>query len=307
MKVSGLFLGLFVASLTSAFAQVTVEVRQDQDQFLQGEALPVAVRITNLSGQSLHLGSESNWLTFSIESRDGFVVPKLSDAPVLGAFVLDSSKVAIKRLDLAPYFTLTHAGRYAIVATVHIRDWNRDITSPPLAFDIIDGAKLWQQEVGVPKPSGTLPEVRNYMLQQANYIRGQLRLYLRVTDAYGRTLRVTPIGPMVSFGQPEPRVDRLSRLHVLYQDGAYTFSYSVFGVDGNLISRQTFDYINTRPRLRMDDDGNISEYGGVRHASPNDFPPPDSAQASSSLQPPIPAMPPGASPGSTNFAAAPKL
>ncbi len=150
MKFSGLLLGLFVASLASASAQVTVEVRQDQDQFLQGEALPVTVRITNLSGQSLHLGSESNWLTFSIQSRESLVVSKIADAPVIGAFVLDSSKVAIKRLDLAPYFSLTHPGRYAIVATVHIKDWGREVVSPPLPFDIIAGTKIWQQQVGVP-------------------------------------------------------------------------------------------------------------------------------------------------------------
>ncbi len=145
------------------------------------------------------------------------------------------------------------------------------------------------------------------MLQQANYIRGQLRLYLRVTDPYGRTLRVSPIGPMVSFGQPEPRVDRLSRLHVLYQDGAYSFNYSVFGVDGNLISRQTYDYINTRPRLRMDDDGNISEFGGVRHVTQNDVPPPDAAQANGGVQAPIPSFPPRPSPEPSNLVGAPKL
>src|SRR5258708_7153013 len=154
MKISGFWLGLLLASLACASAQVTVEVTQDQQQFLPGETLKAAVRITNLSGQDLHLGGEEDWLTFAIESREGIVVPKLGEAPVLGEFVLESSKVATKRVDLAPYFGLTHPGRYEIVATIRIRDWNREVTSDPKPFNVIQGAKLWEQEVGVPQSSG---------------------------------------------------------------------------------------------------------------------------------------------------------
>ena len=129
MKTSGIWLGLFLLSCACAPAQVTVEVTQAQQQFLAGEALKVAVRITNLSGRELQLGEDENWLTFEVESRDGVVVPKLGEVPVLGAFALESSKVAIKRVDLAPYFSLPRPGSYQIVATVRIRGWNREITS----------------------------------------------------------------------------------------------------------------------------------------------------------------------------------
>lgn len=71
MKKSGLVLGLLLVSLFRSQAQVNVEVAMDQDEFLPGEALPAAVRITNRSGQSLDLGKDPDWLTFSIESRDG--------------------------------------------------------------------------------------------------------------------------------------------------------------------------------------------------------------------------------------------
>lgn len=280
MKTSGLGAVLLLVSLVSASSQVTVEVTQGQDQFLQGESLPVAVRITNRSGQPLHLGAESDWLTFSMESRDGFVVPRNGEAPVAGEFVLESSKVAVKRVDLAPYFALTRAGRYGIVANVHIKDWGRDVTSRPHYFDIIDGARLWEQEVGVPKAPGSAdaaPEMRRYVLQQANYIKGQLRLYLRVTDGYGKAIRVFQVGPMVSFGQPEPQVDRLSNLHVLYQYGPVSFSYSEFDLNGNILARQVYDYTGTRPRLKMDDDGKISVTGGSRRLTANDIPPSDLA------------------------------
>lgn len=202
---------LFLLTALQAPAQVTVEVTQDQDQFLPGEAITAAVRITNRSGQTLRLGVEDNWLTFSVESRDREIIPKTGDVPVAGEVLLPSSKVLIKRVDLAPYFSATIPGGYSVTATVRIKGWNREITSQPRKFNVIEGAKLWEQEVGVPQPPGatnSTPEVRKYVLQQARYLRDQLRLYLRLTDASGsKVFRVFPIGPLVSFGRPDPQVD----------------------------------------------------------------------------------------------------
>lgn len=277
MKISGIWLVPLLSSMVCASSQVTVEVTQTQQQFLPGESLKLAVRITNLSGQSLRLGGEQDWLTFAIESREGTVVPKIGEAPVQGEFVLESSKVAIKRVDLAPYFMLTLPGTYQIVATVRIRDWNRELISPPKSFDIITGVKIWEQDVGVPRTAGASdaqPDMRRYILQQANYIRGQIRLYLRVTDQYGKPIRVSTVGPMASFGRPDPQLDRSNRLHVLHLERASTYNYSVFDLEGNLVIHQTYENIDSRPRLRLDDEGNVSVVGGARRILASDEPPP---------------------------------
>ena len=269
---------LFVCWLALAFgvsAQVTVEVKLNQDQFLPGEAVPVEVRITNLSGQTLHLGSDPNWLTFDVESKDDFIIPKYSDPAVQGAFDLESSKVAIKRVNLAPHFSLTKPGRYEVIATVRIKDWRTQLSSDATPFTVIQGAKLWEQTIGVPNPAGKdqPPQIRKYILQQANYLRSQLKLYLRLTDESGaKVYKVFPIGPMVSFSQPEPQVDRYSNLHVLYQNGPHTFSYTVIDPDGNIIARQTYAYVGDRPRLRANSDGDISVFGGVRQKRSDDIP-----------------------------------
>ena len=228
MKKFAFCVGLLLCWLRPLPAQVTVEVRLDQDQFLPNEALPAAVRITNRSGQTLHLGAEEDWLTLSFESKEGLVVRKNGEAPVAGEFALESSKTATKHMDLAPYFALSQQGRYAIVATVKIKDWDHQIVSVPKPFYIMEGSRLWEQAFGVPKLAGvsnTPPEVRKYILQQANYLKGPLRLYFRLTDDSGaRTFRVFPIGQMVSFSRPDPQVDKLSNLHVLYQSGPQSYS-----------------------------------------------------------------------------------
>jgi len=273
MKIPGLWFGLLACSVACASGQVSIAVEQEQQQFLPGEALPVKVRITNLSGRELHLGGQEDWLTFAVESRDGIVVPKLGEAPVLGEFTLETSKAGTKRVDLGPYFNITRAGTYQIVATMRVREWQREIISPPKSFDVIQGVKLWEQDVGVPQPGGSAePDIRRYILQQANYIRGQVRLYLRVTDVYGNPIRVLALGQLVSFGRPEAQIDRASNLHVMFQDGASSFTYAVCDTKGELSKRQTYEYSESRPRLHPDDEGNIGVAGGVRRLTANDIP-----------------------------------
>jgi hypothetical protein len=300
MKALGLWLGIWVVALAPVSAQVTVEITQDQDQFLPAEAMPTAVRITNRSGQSLRLGREQDWLTFSVQSRDAEVVTKTSEVPVVDEFVLDSSKVATKHVDLAPYFSMNRSGHYSVTATVRIKDWSQDITSPPKNFDIIEGAKLWEQEIGVPNsagPTNATPEVRKFILQQANYLKAQLRLYLRVTDASGsKTFRVFSIGPMVSFSRPEAQVDKFSNLHLFYQEGAHSFRYTVVNPDGEILARRFYDYVDIRPRLQPDTDGRIFVNGGVRRITPNDVPPSLPATPAAGAPKPLPSpgelMPP---------------
>ena len=276
MKILLPILGLAWLSIFSAPAQLAVEVTQDQDQFLPNEALPVAVRITNRSGQPLHLGADANWLTFDVESDDGFIVVKNADVPVTGEFDLGSSQVATKRVDLKPYFGLTRPGRYRVIATLRIKDWSAEMTSPPKYFDVINGAKLWSQDFGVPAPAGTtngLPEVRKYTLEKANYLRTQLQLYVQVSDSTeARVYSVIAIGKAVSFSDPETQLDRYSNLHVLWQSGASYFTYAVVNPNGQVVKQEVYDYVTARPRLNMTDDGTLSVIGGVRRIKPEEMP-----------------------------------
>ena len=241
-----------LASVWPVSAQLSVEVALEQEQFLVGEAMPVAVRITNRSGQTLHFGNRPDWLAFSIESRDGFIVVKNSEVPVLGEFTLESSKVATRRVDLGPHFALARLGRYSVSATVRVTEWGAQLTSKATDFDIIRGARLWSQEFGVPSAPGESnqpPEVRRYTLEQANYLSSQIRLYLRLTDSSeARVYKVFSIGPMRSVSKPEPQLDKQSRLHVLYQDDARSYSYTIVNPDGDIMLRQTYDYVNSRPQ-----------------------------------------------------------
>jgi len=275
MRIFVLLLALLGAPTAHLLAQVKVEVALDQEQFLIGESLIVPVRITNRSGQTLQLGSEPDWLTFSVESRDGFIVAKNGDAPVVGEFKIESGEVATRRVELAPYFALDRIGRYRVTATLRLKQWESQLTSKPASFDIVNGAKLWSQDFGVPGGEpGRPPVVRRYSLEQANYMRSQLRLYLRLSDAEGRVLKVFPLGPMVSFSQPERQLDKDSQLHVLWRSGARAFSYVIINPEGEVVVRQTHDYASSRPRLEVNKDDKLGVVGGVRRIGASDVPTP---------------------------------
>jgi len=292
MKLSLCIFGLTWLTLVNAPAQVSVDVLLDQEQFLPSESVPVKVRITNRSGQTLHFGADANWLTFSVESADGFVVVKNSDVPVSDEFGLDSSQMATKSVDLAPYFALSRPGRYNIIATVRIKEWRAEVASPAKGFDVINGAKLWSQDFGLPAPAGVTnraPEVRRYSLIEANYLRSQLRLYVQVSDeSEARVFKVSAVGPLVSFSQPETKLDRLSNLHVLYQSGAKAFTYSVVNPNGDIKKQEIYDYFNSRPRLGVNDNGDVVVVGGVRRVKPAELPqvkPPNEVPPQSGAKP----------------------
>lgn len=268
-------LAVWLVLLAGARAQVSVEVVVEQQQFLPGESLPIAVRIINRSGQTLKFGADNEWLGISVEARDGSVVRRNCDPDVKAEFTLETSQRATRRLDLQPCFSFTRPGRYQVRATVRVAPWDQQFASAPAEFDIISGARRWEQEFGVPGTSpGQPPEMRKYILQQANYLKSELRLYLRVTDATeGRVYRVLNLGPMVSFGRPEPQLDEHSNVHLLFQRGRTICSYVVVNPNGEIVVRQTWEIAGRRPRLQPNQDGKLVVMGGLRRLAQDDIPP----------------------------------
>ena len=56
IKQIGLWVGLVLTALSPASARVTVEITQDQGQYLPCSGFITAVRITKRSGEALRLG-----------------------------------------------------------------------------------------------------------------------------------------------------------------------------------------------------------------------------------------------------------
>jgi len=272
MRVLTLIFLALGALLQPVFAQVTAEIVLTQEKFLPAEELMVGVRVVNQSGQTLALGDDPDWIEYTIERDDGGVIRKISDPPVQRSFKLESAQRATLSVDLAPCYDLRTPGTYTIAAQVKLKDWGTSLVTKPAKFEIVEGTKIWEQVVGTPVgPSNQPPQIRTYTLQQANYLE-EPRLYLRVTGSEGQVIKLINVGRMLSFGRPVPVIDKQSRLHLLQQNGPRTSRYLVIDPDGNLEIRQFYEYTDSRPRLRMDENGNVSVSGGLRRESPEDLP-----------------------------------
>jgi hypothetical protein len=274
--------GILLVSLLCGNAQVTVDLVLDQEQYLRDESLPVKVRITNRSGRTLKLGGTANWLQFSVESGDGHRVVQLSELPTKEEFTVESSMIATRQVDITPLYSIGTPGRYTVSAEVRIPEWNQEISSKSVTFNIAGSPALWEQLVGVPGTEESVPEVRKYVLQQANA--KQLKLYVRVTDEHGfKTFKLMPVGQMVSFSRPNAQVDKESNLHLLFQSGARSFIYAVVTPQGDLKLRQRHDYSSTRPTLRVAENGEIAVAGGQRFFSKDDMPAPISISSTNNV------------------------
>lgn len=290
-------LALFLLSAGWMRAQVTVEVLTSQEQFLRDESLSVRLRISNRSGQALKLGQDKDWLTFDVKHLDGTSVDRMAEIPPVGEFELASGEAGSKTFDLMPLFDFSEAGRYQLTATLLIKQWGTEVTSKPVVIEISRGAKVWEQDFGVPG-SGEPPEARKYALVQAMYQK-RLQLYLRISDLVENvTHKVIQLGPLVSFARPEAQLDGQSRIHVLFQTGGRLFIYHLIKPSGAVELRQFYDYTATRPRLSIDRNGHISVVGGQVRVTRQDIPPPPPEQL-------IPTIPPELfavtnAPGATN-------
>ena len=254
---------------------VTAEVELDQDQFLPLEDIKVAVRIINLTGRTLHMGADNGWLKFIVETKDGFPVLPESEPAVVGEFDLPTSKTGIKRVNLVPHFPVKQSGRYTVRAEIEVPGLNKAVTSRPVSFDIFNGTVLKSITVGVVRTNaapGDVGDQRTFLLQRKH--NGQAdQLYVRLTDqATGNTLKVIPVGRLISIGEPEVQVDQQSRLHVLFRVDSQTFRYVVVTADGEMVRRQTHDYGTGAPKLRMNGENAVVVSGGVRREMSSDIP-----------------------------------
>jgi hypothetical protein len=266
VKKLSFWLAVVALSSLSATAQVKVELTAAQETFLPGEPFTTITRISNRTGQPLRFGSADDWLTFTVEASPGGPVQKLGDPVVKGEFTLPSGSRATKRVDISPYFSLTQPGRYMVTACVKVAGWNQEPVSQPFFFNVIEGSHLWEQEFGVPGSSdgSTPPEVRKYILQQANYLKNKLRLYVRITDASGATVfKTIAVGTVLTFSHPQPEIDDQNNLHLLYQSWAHTFAYFVYSPNGDVLKSAMYDYIGEKPRIARDAKGRLSVVGGI--------------------------------------------
>ena len=258
-----------------------MELSLAQDQLLPDEKMHLKVTIQNQSGQNLKLGTESDYINFTVLDEKQNPVPPLGTNQVYtdGEVTIPSGETATREFNLTPAFDFRRPGHYSMKASVRVAQWHRDIpAASPATFTINQGTPLANMpnlQGGVPLlrgPSNAPPEVRRFILEKGD-TGGGVNLYVRLLDSAGHTVRLIPAGPYFGFSSPEVRLDQYTSLHLLHQTAAKYFSYYVIDALGQILERQTYEYRDARPVLQSDGTGGVTVAGGIRKLTENDLPP----------------------------------
>ena len=282
LKRIGLYSSLLFCAVFGLHGQVDVSLEFKKEYYVAHESILAEVKIVNFSGKTLNFGTDKNWLQFTIESRSEFPVEKVGDLDVLEGFEIPNASRAIRRVHLIPAYKIDHPGRYKISAYLNIPELNTRRVTAPVEIGILSESVIWEREIGVVKdekdPSAPI-EIRRFSLMRA-VNENQIDLYVKVTDKFQRYIYgVYSLGNIVSFGEPERQVDRYSNLHVLMQNGARSFRYTIVKPDGKILLRERHDYTRTRPKLIMGKNGLIQVQGGIKKPSYDDIPTPEQMNA----------------------------
>ncbi len=263
--------------LLAAWAQaegLQMELLTEQLEYLPHEPLQVGLRIQNRSGQPVVLGQADDWVRFAVFDSNKRLVDKRSDPPRGDIFVLPNGQEVVKTFNLMPHFDLSTPGTFTLTAQVTVRQWQETLPVQQRRVDIVRGVRLATLLQGVSDPAqpNAPPQLRAYTLQQKRNA-GRQQLYLRVAaEEENLVFNVLPLGSLVPFGRPELHIDRTGTVHVLFQNGAREYLYCASDPNGSMLRRHSYQIYRDRPKLRVDERGNLEVAGGRRTPSTLDWP-----------------------------------
>jgi hypothetical protein len=252
----------FAAS--SAVAQIQVELKFPRLQYIAYEPVVADLVITNLAGRDVDLrdADGQSWFGFEVTANEGRSVAPISNAGTEPLNVAAGKRVT-RKINLTPLFGVHDFGTYRVRAHIYFADLNKFFYSQTKVFEVTDARPIWQKTVGVPEGAGASGNGRTYSLM-TNRFPDHTSLYVRVEDKDSGIVYATySLGQVIALDEPETEFDQSNQLHVLYCAAPRNWSYVRVGLNGELLSRASFDETTTRPRLVHSEDGVVKISGGM--------------------------------------------
>ena len=277
MKALKYLLVMICLGATTSSAQISVVLESAEKFYLPGEAVLLDIKVTNFSGQTLTLATAPDWVQFTVEAADGYVVHSPKNVYAPGEFEVANGFVATRKVNIGPNFDFSKPGRYLVSCLVRVDQLAKIVYSPPIKIEVLAITPMWERNFGVPQfaADGTgATSSRRYSLIQ---ITRNSKPYVYVTTSEidtGKLRSTIPLTRVVTFNEPDKMLDDRNNLHVLCQSARIEYTYSVINPDGKLVVRQTFEQQgNTnRPRLAFNHKGLIEINGGIRLPNDTDVP-----------------------------------
>ncbi len=244
-------------------AQIQVELKFPRLQFIAYEPVIATISITNLAGRDVELqdADGQEWFGFEVtgsESQSIAPIHSASQPPLK----IEAGKKLTQKINITPLFAIHDLGLYHVRAHVYFPDLGKYFYSQARVIEVTDARAIWQQTVGVPEGAGP-GSARTYSLL-TNRFPDHTSLYVRVADKdTGIVYATYSLGRMILYEEPKPQIDQQNHLHILHCSGPRMWSYSLIGVNGELLSHSSFSETKSRPRLVRASDGTINVHGGM--------------------------------------------
>lgn len=258
--------GLLLLSAVEARAQIQVELKFSRLQYIAYEPVIATLAITNLAGRDIDLrdaGGQS-WFGFEVTGSEGQSIGPLKTS-AQPSLKIEAGKKVTQKINITPLYPVHDFGLYHVRAHVYFTDLAKYFYSQAKVIEVTDARPIWQQTVGVPDGAGP-GGARTYSLM-TNRFPDHTSLYVRVADKDSGIVYATySLGRTLLYDDPKVQVDPGNRLHVLHCAAPRSWSYSVIGLNGELVSHSTFAETKTRPHLVHAADGMITVRGGILDA-----------------------------------------
>jgi hypothetical protein len=254
---------LLLLGAAQARAQVQVELKLPRLQFIAYEPVTATIGITNLAGRDieLHDADGENWFGFEVTGSQGQSIgpiKALSQPPLKIA----AGQHVTQKINLTPLFQVQDYGAYHVRAHIYFPDLGKFFYSQAKVFEVTDARPIWQQTVGMPDGAGP-GNARTYSLM-TNRFPDHTSLYVRIANKDTGVVYATySLGRMIIYDDPKVQIDKTNQLHVLHCSAPRTWSYSVIGLNGEVVSHTTYMETKTRPRLLQTADGMVAVRGGM--------------------------------------------
>ncbi len=261
-----LWLALALAGFAprQAAAQLSVTLTLNKTQYVAFEPILATVTIANRAGKDIVLGETDGrpWLTFNVGVNGGEALGVYAGEPRPEPRVLPAGRMWQETVSLGRHWPLGGSGTYYAKASVYFNELRQFHGSNTRTFTVMDGVKAWEDQVGVPRPSGKT-DYRRYTILTFHE-EDRMSLYVRVRDERSqRVIATYSVGRLVPFRDVQPTVDGDGRLHVLFLTGPKLYRHVTVDPDGEKLGDELYENeAGSVPQLRIANTGRVRVAGG---------------------------------------------
>lgn len=278
---------------SSLFAQVSMQIKVVQQNFLQYESVFLRLAIRNMSAHPLAFGESDTLkgkLRFEVvpmDSREHKVIKLLPDAkqPDLTGLILAPGTNRTFLFNLTSHYDIRKTGKYLVRAVISHPQLVESYQSNEDYFTVLRGTQVWSRTVGLPllddskadasadsaTGANTVAknvrkiETRQYRILKYNT--GTQSVYCLSIEDKNNVYFLRHIGfDLGAELKPKCEIDFLSRLNVIVAASTKVFAYYLYTPDGELEKKNILIKTDNEPFLATDIESGIVRVVGGREA-----------------------------------------